>query len=176
MIPSLNSMTSFYKSKVRGQRTRRGVGNKKKRGSLDKLQIAGNYLGSKEFCGASDASSRAEGSGRFLPRERGEMAVYPKRKRLTRLSRRRKKGGGENKGKKEGSSSSEDSPGAWSRFHTIPRTSLGFTEWIGSPPDPPPPHTASHLASSPQRSEGEEREERKRSVDENDAGKNWEEG
>ncbi|KAK1893902.1 Bifunctional purine biosynthesis protein PurH [Dissostichus eleginoides] len=87
------------------------MGYKKKRGSLDRLQIAGNYgnyLGSKVFCCASDASSRAEGSGRFLPRERGEMAVYPKRKRLTRLSRRRKKGGGESKGKKEGSVKRKD--------------------------------------------------------------------
>ena len=82
------------------------MGYKNKQGSLDRLQIAGNYgnyLGSKVFCGASDASSRAEGSGRFLPRERGEMAVYPKRKRLTRLGRRRKNGGGESKGTKEGS-------------------------------------------------------------------------
>lgn len=66
--------------------------SRKKRGSLDSLQLAGNYgyyLGSKCFSGASDARSRAEGRMRpTWPGEPGLMAAYPKQKRLTRLSRR----------------------------------------------------------------------------------------
>lgn len=59
-----------------------GVYQEKKRGSLDSLQLAGNYgyyLGSKCFGGASDVRSRAEGRMRpTWPGEPGLMAAYPK--------------------------------------------------------------------------------------------------